>query len=116
MPPVCQESSTNGDWPPQGTLTEAEAGRNTVFRRASNKVLSGREVGPKGLDDFFWLNLVPMQHPGLLLAVALWFCLEEPLLFHSQSMQFQGEIPILASVVRMWPRTGPWSNAFFCLQ
>ena len=53
-----------------------------------------------------WLFLGSAQHPGLLLAVALWFSFEEPFL-HSQSLQFEAEIPILAVLVRMWPRAGP---------
>ena len=55
-----------------------------------------------------WLFLGSAQHPGLLLAVALWFSFEEPFLLHAQSLQFEAEIPILAVLVRMWPRAGPW--------
>ena len=53
------------------------------------------------------LFLGSAQYPGLLLAVALWFSFEELFLLHSQSMQFEAEILILAVVVRMWPRAGP---------
>lgn len=53
-----------------GDPSKADAGRSTISRQASNRVLSRWEVGPKGFHDLFWLFIVSAQHPGLLLAVA----------------------------------------------
>lgn len=50
------------------------------------------------------LSLAPARHPGLLLAVWHPVLLEEPSSLHTQSMQFEGGIPILASAIRMRPR------------
>lgn len=69
-PPACQAPSTSGIACHRGPSPRLSLGEALLSgRQASDRVLYGWEVGPKGFHDFCWLSLGPTQHPGLLLAV-----------------------------------------------